>query len=811
MHRVLAAVLLLGVLGYEMGRSLRGADEEGTPSPDEQTLRNVGLATDGPALLSFFRTRTQERLDAPKLATLLKQLADPAAEVHGKASGELIALGPLCVPALRQVVNDLESVETANRARRCLQAIEAPGGSAIPSSAARVVALRKPAGAAEVLLAYLPFADDDTVAEQVKLALAAVAYPDGKPDPVLLKALDDPLAVRRAVAAEALCQADRPETRGRLRKLMQDPKGLVRLRVAIALAQLGEADAVPVLIELVSELPAPQNQVAEEYLKQLAGEWAPAGAAAGTDEVARRIRRDAWAAWWKHTEGPALLDEFHKRTLSDEERDKVLALIRKLGDASYEVRERTLTELVGLDRRAVPLLRQAARGTDPEVVRRVDICLQRIGKNVPAPLPLVAARLVALRKPAGASEMLLRYLPFAEDEAMIGEVQEALNIVAFHEGQPDPAVIKGLDDKLPQRRMAAAEALCRGTPDQRRMIRRLLEDSDRGVRLRVAVALANARERDSIPVLIDLLGELPPEQAGLAQEILYLLAGDKSPPVALGTDAAGRMKCRDAWSAWWRENGAMIDLNKLDRAAHMLGYTLLVAVTNNGIGKVIELGRDGKPRWQIENLAYPVDAYVLPGNRVLVAEYNGMKVTERDQTGKVLWEKANLGGRTVNAQRLANGHTFIATDRQVMEVDRTGKEVFTHQVGNGITAAHKSPNGQIVVLANNGTCLRLDANGKELKSFPSNRGSGWTSGIDVMPTGRILISQPDRGKVAEFDADGKQLWEADAPDITTATRLLSGNTLVASHSGQRTYELDRQGKVVWEHKDALHIFRARRR
>src|SRR5262249_6450031 len=156
--------------------------------------------------------------------------------------------------------NDLESVETASRARRCLQAIEAPGGGAVPSAAARVIALRKPAGAAEVLLAYLPYADDDTVVEQIKQALAAVAYPDGKADAVLLKALEDSLAVRRAVAAEALCQADKPETRSRLLKLMKDPKGLVRLRVSMALAQVGEADAVPVLIELVRELPAPQNQ-----------------------------------------------------------------------------------------------------------------------------------------------------------------------------------------------------------------------------------------------------------------------------------------------------------------------------------------------------------------------------------------------------------------------------------------------------------------------------------------------------------------------------------------------------------------------
>ena len=38
-----------------------------------------------------------------------------------------------------------------------------------------------------------------------------------------------------------------------------------------------------------------------------------------------------------------------------------------------------------------------------------------------------------------------------------------------------------------------------------------------------------------------------------------------------------------------------------------------------------------------------------------------------------------------------------------------------------------------------------------------------------------------------------------------------GNTIVASYFNNRVFELDKSGKVVWEHKDALHPFRARRR
>ena len=46
---------------------------------------------------------------------------------------------------------------------------------------------------------------------------------------------------------------------------------------------------------------------------------------------------------------------------------------------------------------------------------------------------------------------------------------------------------------------------------------------------------------------------------------------------------------------------------------------------------------------------------------------------------------------------------------------------------------------------------------------------------------------------------------------TASTRAADGHTLVASYHTNRVFELDRNGKVVWEHKDALHPFRARRR
>ena len=141
-------------------------------------------------------------------------------------------------------------------------------------------------------------------------------------------------------------------------------------------------------------------------------------------------------------------------------------------------------------------------------------------------------------------------------------------------------------------------------------------------------------------------------------------------------------------------------------------------------------------------------------------------------------------------------------------MDRKGQTVFSYSHG-GIWAGYRAPDGQIVMLTAN-QCFLMDRAGKIRTTFVVQGGS-WTSGLDLLPRGHVLVSETTANKVAEFDAQGKRVWEADAPQITTATHLRNGNTLVASHSSCRAFELDRKGKVVWEHTDALHVFRARRR
>src|SRR5205823_5816964 len=155
------------------------------------------------------------------------------------------------------------------------------------------------------------------------------------------------------------------------------------------------------------------------------------------------------------------------------------------------------------------------------------------------------------------------------------------------DGRLDPAVKAALADANAARRAAAGEAAARsGLAQERPAAAALLKDSDPVVRLRVALALAPLKERDAVPVLIDLLGQLKPEQLWPAEDMLYRLAGELAPAAPLGNSESSRKKCRDAWAAWWKESGAKADLAKLTQDPPLLGHTVVVLLDK---GTVMEL------------------------------------------------------------------------------------------------------------------------------------------------------------------------------------------------------------------------------
>src|SRR5206468_2882696 len=129
-----------------------------------------------------------------------------------------------------------------------------------------------------------------------------------------------------------------------------------------------------------------------------------------------------------------------------------------------------------------------------------------------------AARLLAKSKPDGAAAALLAYLPFAGDPRLEEEIRTALGAVAAVKGRPADVVVKALEDKVPLRRAAAAEALARaGVTDQKAAVLKVLKESEPLARLPIAQALLEARQKEAVPALIDLIAELPADEAWRAE------------------------------------------------------------------------------------------------------------------------------------------------------------------------------------------------------------------------------------------------------------------------------------------------------
>ena len=82
--------------------------------------------------------------------------------------------------------------------------------------------------------------------------------------------------------------------------------------------------------------------------------------------------------------------------------------------------------------------------------------------------------------------------------------------------------------------------------------------------------------KEAIPALIGLLKDLPIEQAWDVEEFLDLVAGEKSPTVALSAEVGGRVKAVEAWEKWWKENGKTTELTKIDLTRRDLGVYLIV-------------------------------------------------------------------------------------------------------------------------------------------------------------------------------------------------------------------------------------------
>lgn len=279
---------------------------------DDDALRQAGLPPDdGPKLVDYLKRRTVSDADRGKIQGLIGRFKADGFDDRLAAAAEVERYGPAALGPLKAVENDPDP-EVAYRAGQLLARLSKVPHQAVAAAAVRGVVRLKPPGAAVALLGFLPLADSDQLAEEIREALVPLAAAGDKPDPAVLAALTDASPVRRGAAYVALAEGGPGKGRARVPLAAEsltaavrkedDPDAKFRGLWALSRTARGK-EFVPDLIALTPTLPRGRLWQVEDLLLQLAGEHPPGGRF-GKGEEALAKARDAWAAWWAKA-GPA--------------------------------------------------------------------------------------------------------------------------------------------------------------------------------------------------------------------------------------------------------------------------------------------------------------------------------------------------------------------------------------------------------------------------------------------------------------------------------------------------------------------------
>jgi hypothetical protein len=192
-----------------------------------------------------------------------------------------------------------------------------------------------------------------------------------------------------------------------------------------------------------------------------------------------------------------------------------------------------------------------------------------------------------------------------------------------------------------------------------------------------------------------------------------------------------------------------------------------------------------------------VDA--LPRGRVLVCEFRGNTVSERDlasvNQGKTYWQRAVAN--PVAVQRLPGGGIFIAGRNEIIRLNRDRSVRYRFDTGN-VAGAVCRRDGSIVVVTNIGIVRTFNEAGVVTSAFPITR-TLMTATVQDLSGGRLLIPLFSEDRVVEYDLAGNVLWSAKFRRPNAAYRLPNGRTVVSCHMDARAAEIDRLGNVVREY------------
>jgi serine/threonine protein kinase len=500
------------------------------------------------------------------------------------------------------------------------------------------------------------------------------------------------------------------------------------------------------------------------------------------------------------TDPKALLGYLQRFIPSKKDRQELDALVRKLGDDSFSVRESASRELVKRGPVARAALKRGCSVADAEVARRCRAALTAVETAWPTRVLGPAIRTLGRRPVDGAGATLLDHLLLAQDEERADEIRGALAALAVRDGKADKDLQAALRSADPVRRGAAAEALarCKDVPTHAKLKAFLAAEKDPDIRLRVVAGLVEvARDKTLVGELIEATAAVPAEKGERGEELLFRLAGDQSPTGEFGPDRESRVKAAGKWKKWLKANKAKLNLTRLDENKRNYGLTLILTEGAGGPdNKILALGPDGKERWRIEDVD-ACDVRLLPGGKLLVPELRAGRVVERTLANKEPTWSVSIGMPRVVGKLPGSGIVWVVANHSIVEFSRDKKEVFRYdRPQEGIFYGGRTKDGEYVFTTQSGKLIQINRQGKEIRSWVA--GNNRLPALYLLPNGKVLVGGDASRRFREFDLNTGKATFLGVPslDASSVQKLPNGNFLVCEHYQGRVVEYDREGKEV---------------
>ena len=182
--------------------------------------------------------------------------------------------------------------------------------------------------------------------------------------------------------------------------------------------------------------------------------------------------------------------------------------------------------------------------------------------------------------------------------------------------------------------------------------------------------------------------------------------------------------------------------------------------------------------------------------------------------GQVVWtyDDPQGKGEISDALLLSNGNVLLAHQYAVKLISPDKKVIWNYDApaGSEIHTAQAIGKDHVLFIQNGNPPLLKVVNivtgetRKQLQLPVGNAKSthGQFRHARLTSAGTLMVAHMDMGKVAEYDADGKELWSVPAQSPWGVAPLANGNFLIVDRNAVREVNRQRESVWSWERKDA---------